>query len=128
MSEQTPVVSAELVAPLYQARGWVRAAGVAIIFHGLLLGMTQIGLLLAWVPVWLGIVAFGIANAAETAHESDDPASITLMNRRLRLFFQILAALAIVGLLFGFAFLILGGGESGLGPERMPSPGAPPAQ
>lgn len=45
--------------------GWTKFAGVGFIIFGVLLCLTVAGALVGWLPIWMGVVIFKIAGAAE---------------------------------------------------------------
>src|SRR5690554_6331632 len=108
-----------VMAPLVDGKLWMKLLGVMLIISGALQVLSIIGILWAWVPIWLGVLLFQAAGAAEEASVSGDAAAATRATDRLRLFFMIqgilmLIALVVVGLMFllgGFAMLA---GLSGL--------------
>ena len=83
------------------------------VLFGLQAVLTIIGILWAWLPIWLGVLLFQAAGAAEEASASGDVATATRATDKLRLFFMIqgilmLISLVAVGLVFalgGFAML-----------------------
>ena len=92
-----------IMRPLTDGKFWMKLLGVMMI----------ISVLWAWVPIWLGVLLFQAAGAAEEASAGGDVAAATRATDKLRLFFMIqgilmLIALVIVGLVFllgGFAML-----------------------
>ena len=50
-------------APLYNAKGWMKFVGVLSIIYGVLVALSIIGILIAWLPIWIGILLFQSASA-----------------------------------------------------------------
>src|SRR5690554_2723414 len=108
-----------IMRPLTDGKLWMKLLGVMMIISGALQVLTIVGILWAWLPIWLGVLLFQAAGAAEEASVSGDVAAATRATDKLRLFFMIqgilmLIALVVVGLMFllgGFAMLA---GLSGL--------------
>ena len=98
--------TARLVAPLYEARHWVRAAGVVAVLFGILLGLTQIGLVVFWAPIWLGVVLFQVASSLDDAN-LDDPEAVISLHWRLRFAFKLAVAIGIAALIFGFGMMLM---------------------
>ena len=102
-----------IMRPLTDGKLWMKLLGVMMIITGALQVLTIIGILWAWLPIWLGVLLFQSASAAEQASASGDVALATRATDRLRLFFMIqgilmLISLVAVGLVFalgGFAML-----------------------
>jgi len=118
--DNTPGDVRATMRPLTDGRFWMKLLGVMMIISGGLQVLSIIGLLWAWVPIWLGVLLFQAAGAAAEASASDDVAAGARATDKLRLFFMIqgilmLIALVIVGLVFllgGFAMLA---GLAGMG-------------
>lgn len=118
--DNTPGDVRAIMRPLTDGRFWMKLLGVMMIISGGLQVLSIIGLLWAWVPIWLGVLLFQAAGAAAEASASGDVAAAARATDKLRLFFMIqgilmLIALVIVGLVFllgGFAMLA---GMAGMG-------------
>ena len=118
--DNTPGDVRATMRPLTDGRFWMKLLGVMMIISGGLQVLSIIGLLWAWVPIWLGVLLFQAAGAAAEASASGDVAAAARATDKLRLFFMIqgilmLIALVIVGLVFllgGFAMLA---GLAGMG-------------
>lgn len=90
-----------LAGPLYRARGWMKFVGLAEIVSGLGLALTVMGLLVAWLPVWMGVVLFKAAGNTRRAVEDSDPAALGKALDQLRTFFvlggiQVILGVAVV--------------------------------
>ena len=42
--------------PLHDAAGWMKLIGTLAIIQGVLLALTIVGLIIAWLPIWLGVL------------------------------------------------------------------------
>ena len=45
----------EVSFPIYQSRGWMKLIGVLLIIGGVLYTLTIIGIIIAWLPIWMGV-------------------------------------------------------------------------
>ena len=102
-SESAPAGEAlpDLAGPLYRARGWMKFVGLAEIVSGLGLALTVMGLLVAWLPIWMGVVLFRVAGNTRRAVEDSDPAALGKALDQLRTFFvlggiQVILGVAVV--------------------------------
>ena len=101
----------DVALPLYQAKGWIRFLGVMMIVVGALYAITIIGLLFAWLPIWLGVLLFQASSRIEHAYEGGGALSFMESLQKLKTYFivngvvvlvsLILAALAVVVALLG---------------------------
>jgi len=99
----------EIAAPLYGAKMWLKLVGVLMIIYGVLAALSIIGLIVAWLPIWTGVLLFQAAKAIEQAHEAEDePALLTAMNK-LKTYFTITGVLALIGLIFAAVTFFVGG-------------------
>lgn len=120
MSEfQTPVASPsdsiqtvkEISIPLFQAKGWMKLLGVLLIISGIAYALTIFGILVCWLPIWMGVLLFKAADAAEAAELGGDKARLVDALGRLKTFFTIQGVLVLISLGFVLIALIVGGGS-----------------
>ena len=56
-----------IVEPLYRGKFWMQLLGVVSILYGVLSAITVVGLIVAWIPIWAGVVLMQAAGAASRA-------------------------------------------------------------
>ena len=95
---QTSLI-ARVSEPLYTARGWMKLAGALVILYGVLTALTIVGLLIAWIPIWMGVLLFQSAKAVEQAHLASDEQAFLLAQLKLKTYFVITGVLALIVLL-----------------------------
>lgn len=98
-----------LSSPLYSARGWLKFIGVMFIINGVLAALSIVGIIIAWIPIWLGILLFQIAAAAEQAFLTQSEGEFLKSQTKLKTYFTITGVLMLIGLIFTVAALVLGG-------------------
>ena len=98
-----------IMAPLVDGKLWMKLLGVMMIISGALQVLTIIGILWAWLPIWLGVLLFQAAGAAEEASASGDLATAPRATDKLRLFFMIQGILMLIGLVLVGLMFLLGG-------------------
>jgi 1,4-dihydroxy-2-naphthoate octaprenyltransferase len=86
--------------PLYQSKGWMKLIGVMMILYGALIALSIVGIIVAWLPLWMGILLFQAASAAEDAQVKENPDDLLNALNRLRTYFTIMGVLTLVGLIF----------------------------
>jgi hypothetical protein len=107
----------ELSFPLYNCKGWMKLVGVMSIIGGALYALTIIGIIVAWLPIWTGILLFQSANAVGQAYETDNKAALTVSLSKLKTYFIIMGILTLIGVIVGvlaFFFGFLGAGLAAL--------------
>jgi hypothetical protein len=56
----------ELSVPIYQARGWLKFLGVLSIMSGVGQALSLVGILVAWLPIWMGVLMFQAGSNIES--------------------------------------------------------------
>lgn len=109
MADTEPRIE-QLALPLYEAKGWMKFLGVLAIIYGVLTALSIVGLLVAWLPIWMGVLLYQSANATEAAVHAKDAASLTRALAKLRTYFVIMGILALIGLVLMVLGVVMGVG------------------
>jgi hypothetical protein len=103
----------DLSRPLAEGKGWIKfLAIVQIVFMSIyVLVSLGMGLIFAWLPIWLSVLLLQSAGAIERAEQQGDAEALKLALGKLKLYFMIQAiamivgfCLAIVGVILAIAF------------------------
>ncbi|WP_018948275.1 DUF5362 family protein [Thioalkalivibrio sp. ALMg11] len=113
----------ELIEPLVRGKFWMQLIGVMLIISGVLTALSIVGIIIAWIPIWAGVVLMQAASASQRAFDSADPLEMKYAMSRLRIYFTIFGVLLliylilmVVGMLFGIGAGLMGtGGFGGFG-------------
>lgn len=109
--EQTNVDQANVIKevsiPLYQARGWMKLLGVLNIIGGVFLAITLIGIVIAWLPIWMGVILYQAGSASEQAYFNGDKYSLMKSLNQLKIYFTINGILALIGIVSWVIMLIV---------------------
>lgn len=89
--------------------GWLKFVGIITIVSALPLALTIFGLVIAWLPIWLGVLLIQAGSAARRADERE----LLRMVEKLKTYFIIqgllillgVAAIVLVSIFFGAFFL-----------------------
>lgn len=84
--------------------GWLKFLGIMMIIAGAISALSIVGIIVAWIPIWLGVLLLQAGNRATNAQLTDNPQELIMMMDKLRLFFIILGVLIIVEI----AFVVIG--------------------
>jgi hypothetical protein len=93
---------------------WMKLLGVLNIINGIFMIISVIGIILCWLPIWLGVILFKAAGDAEAASRGE-PGRLAEYVLKLNRFFLISGIVAlfwlIMGLILVFVFwaLLVGG-------------------
>jgi hypothetical protein len=102
----------EVSMPLYQAKGWMKFLGIMMIIAGALYAITIIGLIFAWLPIWMGIILYQAGSSSEQAYYDGDKYSLIKSLTQLKLYFTITGIMALIGIVMMvimFIVIIAGG-------------------
>lgn len=106
----------QIIEPIYQAKFWMKLIGIMMILSGVVTALSIVGLIVAWIPIWAGVVLMQAAGAAERAYAQNNAAEAMNATGRLKTYFTIFGVLILVYLVFvGLALLFgIGAGLTGL--------------
>ena len=105
----------QVATPIYEARVWMKLAGVLSIVSGLVTALTIIGIVVAWLPIWMGVLLFQSASQAENAHASGDLATLVDSLRKIKTYFIITGVVTLLGLLWAVFIIFMAGAIGALG-------------
>jgi hypothetical protein len=106
-----------LIAPLHGARGMIKFTAVMFIIGGALSVLSIWGIIVAWLPIWMGVVLLKAGTAIEKAHARDDGDEALIAMRNLRTYFKIMGALMILYIVV----FVLAMGAAIIVPSMLPS-------
>jgi hypothetical protein len=105
--------SAVLPAPDEAARknakgmtGWMKFMGIMSIIGGCLQALTIFGLVIAWLPIWMGVVLTKAGSKAGEYADKGDFASLEGMTGQLKTYFTISGVLIIVSFGLSIVFVV----------------------
>jgi hypothetical protein len=103
--------SAVLSAPETQARknakgmaGWMKFMGIMTIIGGCLQALSIFGLVIAWLPIWMGVVLTKAGSKASEYADKGDIPSLEGLTGQLKTYFTISGILIIIS--FGLAIVL----------------------
>lgn len=98
---------ATLSEPLFRAKGWMKFIGVLMIIYGVLTALTIVGIVIAWLPIWIGVLLFQSAGLVERAHGQNDENAMIASLAKLKTYFTITGILALIGICLAVLGMIL---------------------
>jgi hypothetical protein len=93
--------------PIDAAAGWMKLIGTVSIIYGVLTALSIVGLVIAWLPIWIGVLTRKAATQAQLAYASGDENAAIASTDSLRLIFKIQGILLLIGLIFWAVVLAL---------------------
>jgi hypothetical protein len=99
----------EVSSPLFAAKGWMKFLGVLMIIYGILMAITIVGIIICWLPIWIGVILFRAATAVEAAQASGSKMELYTALSKLKTYFTIYGVLALIGIIVGVIAMFIGG-------------------
>lgn len=120
MQDMNPnAVVKDISLPLYNAKFWMKLIGVVMIIYGVLVALSIIGLIVAWLPIWIGVLLFQSAGAIDQAYnQGDQEAAIRAMDK-LKVYFIINGVLLLIGIILAVVAFFMGGMAAFMGMQGM---------
>ena len=88
---------------LSRASGWMRAMGILSIVGGILCAITIVGIIFAWLPIWIGVIVYQAGKSAQMASTNRDETKLIEVISKIRLYFVI----SVITLIVAYAFIIV---------------------
>jgi hypothetical protein len=88
----------EVSLPLYGSKGWIKFLGILMIIYGALVALSIVGIIIAWLPIWLGILLVKTADSVQQAHLAGDKTAMLKAQNSLSTYFTIYGVLALIGI------------------------------
>jgi hypothetical protein len=98
----------ELGLPIYQSKGWLKFLGVLSVLQGVMIALSIIGIIIAWLPIWIGVVLYQSATTIETAHVTGNQEMLRRALEKLKLYFTIQGIMTLIGIIIGAMALTMG--------------------
>lgn len=101
----------EVSGPLFGAKGWMKFLGVLMIIYAVLMTIMTlgIGIIVAWLPFWIGLLLFKAAGSVELAATSGSKQALVEAMSKLKTYFTIYGILALIGIVFAVIVMIVFG-------------------
>lgn len=105
------VVLTEISKPLYVSKGWIKFVGVMLIIQGILTALTVFGIIICWIPIWLGVLLFQSSGKIELAYKQGDKTNLIESLSKLKTYFTVTGVLYLITLIGTLVALIVTGGS-----------------
>ncbi len=106
-NSQDEMIIRETVQPLQNAAGWMKFLGVVLIVYGVLIALSIVGILIAWLPIWLGVLLVKSSNNARTAYLQGDKYAFIASLRNIGSYFTIYGVITLIGFIFSVVAIII---------------------
>lgn len=98
---------AEVVRPLLAVGGWMRLLGGLAVAAGVLQCLTCVGLLVGWIPIWIGVLLLRSVDQLERGERTGDARELRAGVESLARAVQVKAVLALIGVVASLALLVV---------------------
>lgn len=99
----------EPVALLAKKAIWIKILAYYLIINGAFTALSVVGLVIAWLPIWTGLLLLQFAKGTESYATDGDPDDLLAAFNKLAIFFQITGITIVV--VFALAGLIIVAGS-----------------
>jgi hypothetical protein len=97
----------ELSMPIYQARGWLKFLGVLSIISGVGAALSIVGIIFAWLPIWMGVLMFQAGSAIDSAGQFGDKFAFLRSLGSLKTYFVLQGILSVIGIILAATMLCI---------------------
>lgn len=97
----------ELSMPIFQARGWLKFLGVLSIIGGVGQALSIVGILFAWLPIWMGVLMFQAGSSIESAGQFGDKFAFLRSMGSLKTYFVLQGVLTLLGIIMAVSMLCI---------------------
>lgn len=97
----------ELSFPIYQARGWLKFLGVLSIIGGVIQAISIVGIIIAWLPIWMGILMFQAGSSIDSAGQFGDKFAFLRSLGNLKTYFVLQGVLTVIGIVFAVSMICI---------------------
>ncbi|MEE4260466.1 MAG: DUF5362 family protein [Bacteroidales bacterium] len=97
----------EVSLPLFSSKGWIKFLGILMIIYGVFAALTIVGIIIAWLPIWLGVLLNQTANRIEQAQASGDILAMVRSQNSLSTYFTVYGVLALIGIIGSIIAIIV---------------------
>jgi len=105
-NQQEEMMIRELMQPLKNATGWIKFLGVLLIIYGVVSALTIVGLIIAWLPIWLGVLLLRAAKNTNSAYYQGNKSAVLAALNNVGSFFTVYGVVALIGILLFVSFFI----------------------
>jgi hypothetical protein len=97
----------ELSMPIYQARGWLKFLGVLSVISGIGTALSIVGILFAWLPIWMGVLMFQAGSNIDQAGQFGDRFAFLRSMGSLKTYFMLQGILTLLGIVGAVSMLCI---------------------
>jgi hypothetical protein len=85
----------------------MKLLGILNIIGGVLAALSIVGIIIAWLPIWMGVILYQAGSSSEQAYFNGDKYSMAKSLNQLKLYFTINGIMALLGIGIWVIFVIV---------------------
>ena len=97
----------ELFEPISSRSKWMRFLGILLIVYGVFIALSIIGLVVAWIPIWLGLLLVRAADASKNLIITEDADYAVELSENIGKFIKITGIVALVWLVLAVITILV---------------------
>ena len=90
-----------------KSRGWIKFLGIVFIVTGAIQALSIVGIVIAWLPIWMGVLLMQVAKFADRFEQLKDVEALHQMLIKLRVFFTVQGIMLIIALILAVVMVIV---------------------
>ncbi len=98
----------EMGLPIHQSKGWLKLIGILSILYGAMMVLTIVGIVIAWLPIWMGVLLLQSASTIEHAQITGDKVALYRSLSKIKMYFTITGILGLIGIIVTGMMLFFG--------------------
>ena len=98
----------EVGVPLYEGKGWIKFLGIMSVIQGIVAAISIVGILFAWLPIWVGVILYQSATKMEQAYTMGDKREFYESMSKLKLYFVIQGITTVIGIVIAIFAMSIG--------------------
>ncbi len=97
----------EMSMPIYAARGWLKFLGILSIIGGVGQALSIVGIIVAWLPIWMGVLMFQAGSSIDSAGQFGDRFAFLRSMGSLKTYFILQGVLSLIGIVIAVSMLCI---------------------
>jgi hypothetical protein len=91
--------------PLHEKAGWLILLGWVSIVGGVITCLTIVGVIIGWLPIWMGILLKGAGENLKAGFQSGNEGNLHQASQQLSTYFMIIGVLTLIGLVINVLYI-----------------------
>ncbi len=90
-----------------KGKGWLKFLGIIAIISGAINVLTVVGIIYAWIPIWIGVIMLQASNRGQEFINSKDPGKLNQYLERVSFFYKLSGIMVIVSIVLSIIFIFI---------------------